>query len=707
MAQLYNLPGLSSVFDGSSHQRRLSLKPDEWSWPLVTQIEGSLETWREICHLQMPFRNTHSGFQEQRHLFLTDYQTDLKTDLKSRADPHLPDAVMRKFAPSDEPTKLKGAKRWYKGCIYDAGRSGWIFSKHHHTATIHAGLLLDIDRHRYTPPPHGHIESCTSISELNERLLECDLTLCSSHSPGSMIIFLIFLLPMLASIPSAGIPVVSRQQDDNDEGPVFLTTYRSTIQIIWACLTIVFASTWVCIHPHVYGYKSTPLQRIGRRLRLFSNALLFPDRFVQRAFEQWMGYRKLYKDMRKKATKLGIPLVLPSKESLWTPVHAHFIQMGGVIFRSSRGGMESVESLSRRQGSDTGSVTPEETLGDGDDQERRGSADLQDSEKATLNPGAGRGGDDTNKDSVRWYKDFREWDDNDIRDYFKLQLTEAQIEDRSKADGLAKAFVIIQCLWFVVQCIGRAVYGLPVLELEVACLAFIACNIGMYCFWWKKPMNVVCPAEIHQRSKEHNDAMGGLRKGTAGILNWIRAVVWTLKTGDVGHLANPMEQYYEFKTIEPTSTLYPENYLYSRTGTTDEGALLEEWGFWPWAAYAIAPALFGALHSIGWYSSFPSATEQLLWRASCVIPVAHALIFIFCVLGEGFSKSVASSWPRIARRAFRATAAWIAGLVHILISTPLNLAARFVFIVLPPLQLRNLPSLAHQTVPWSDFLPHV
>ncbi|KAJ3538423.1 hypothetical protein NMY22_g5178 [Coprinellus aureogranulatus] len=502
---------------------------------------------------------------------------------------------------------------------------------------------------------------------------------------------------MLASIPSAGIPVVSRQQDDNDEGPVFLTTYRSTIQIIWACLTIVFASTWVCIHPHVYGYKSTLRQRIGRRLRLFFNALLFPDRFVQRAFEQWMGYHRLYVDMQKRVKDLDpkLSLMLPSGESLWTPVHAHFIQMGGVIFRSSPGGAPTVESPSRRQGSDTGSVTPEETLGDGDDQESRGSADLQDWEKATLNPGAGGDGDGTSKDDARWYKDFRKWDDNDVREFFELQLTEAQIEDKSKADGLAKAFVVVQCLWFVVQCIGRAVYGLPVLEIEVTCLAFIACNIGMYGFWWKKPMNIVCPVEIRRDSeqlRDYNSAISSTDE-IANIVDWIFAVIWTLRSGDVGHLANLNEHPGEFKAVEPTSALYPANYLYSRTGKTDEDDLLKEWGFWPWAAYSIAPAIFGALHSIGWYSSFPSATEQLLWRASCVIPAVHALLLVLLMLGK------TSSWPEFA--------VWISVVLHFFISTPFNITARFAFIVLPLLQLRNLPPLAHQTVPWSDFLPHV
>ncbi|KAJ3546423.1 hypothetical protein NMY22_g2063 [Coprinellus aureogranulatus] len=515
-----------------------------------------------------------------------------------------------------------------------------------------------------------------------------------------------FVLPYF--VLSLGAPVSTTPPDEKGE-LVFLRTYRSTIQIIWTCLTIVFASTWVCIHPHVYGYKSTLRQRIGRRIRLFSNALLFPDHFVQRAFEQWIGYRELYAHMRERAEGLNIDLELPSGESLWTPVHAHFIQMGGVIFRSSRGGVKSVEPSSRNQSGpevtvrDKGSFTPKETPGGDDDLERQGS------DEAKLKPQTARVGDDTSKDDVRWYKDFSEWDANDVREFFKLELTEAQIEDRSKADGLAKAFVVTQCLWFVVQCIGRAVYGLPVLELEVTCLAFIACNIGMYCFWWKKPMNVVCPVEIHRRKKRLDITATGPTAENVNIGDWIVAAFEALRSGDVGFLSNPSQRYSEFKTIEPTSKPYPANYLYSRTGMTDEVSLLQERGSWPWVIYTIAPAIFGALHSIGWYSSFPSATEQLLWRASCVIPTVHALLLMSATLSLmiNFSVSLPYSWLRIACKALGAIVTNISMYVHFFISSPLNLAARFAFIILPLLQLRNLPPLAHQTVPWSDFLPHV
>ncbi|KAJ3538419.1 hypothetical protein NMY22_g5171 [Coprinellus aureogranulatus] len=255
--------------------------------------------------------------------------------------------------------------------------------------------------------------------------------------------------------------------------------------------------------------------------------------------------------------------------------------------------------------------------------------------------------------------------------------------DKSKADGLAKAFVVVQCLWFVTQCIGRTVSGLPIIEIE--------------------PMNVTWPVEIYRHSDRPKDGVSSTTKASIGVGNWVLAVLQTWLTGDLGLLVDPHEFHDEFKKIKKTSIHYPANYLYTRDDNTTEWDLDAEWGVWTWVAYSIAPAIFGALHSIAWYSSFPSSTERLLWRASCIIPAVHALLFIV-MNGTGIGKHDSSSG--IAGWAARALYLTLLA-VYMFISNPINLFARFVFVILPLLQFRDLPPLSHQTVSWSDFLPHV
>ena len=60
--------------------------------------------------------------------------------------------------------------------------------------------------------------------------------------------------------------------------------------------------------------------------------------------------------------------------------------------------------------------------------------------------------------------------------------TKAEIQDRSKSDSLAKTLVLIQTLWFVMQCIARRLERLPTTELEIVTLAYGAISFGMFIY---------------------------------------------------------------------------------------------------------------------------------------------------------------------------------------------------------------------------------
>ncbi|TEB25687.1 hypothetical protein FA13DRAFT_1601763, partial [Coprinellus micaceus] len=198
--------------------------------------------------------------------------------------------------------------------------------------------------------------------------------------------------------------------------------YRSTIEIVWSCLAIIFASTWICVHPNVAGYKTTLWQRLWKRVKLFLFAIFAPELLAVFAFFQWRGSRRLHRDFKRRAEEKNL-------YNLWTYTHAHFVQMGGIVFKGPDG--------------QAGFQCP-----DG-------------------------------------------WDYEEIKDFFALQLPEAAISDRSKGSALAKTLVIMQVLWFTIQTIARAAEGLPITHLEVVCLAFTVFNIGMYICWWDKPLDVV------------------------------------------------------------------------------------------------------------------------------------------------------------------------------------------------------------------------
>ena len=71
-------------------------------------------------------------------------------------------------------------------------------------------------------------------------------------------------------------------------------------------------------------------------------------------------------------------------------------------------------------------------------------------------------------------------------------ITEEEIQDRSKADGLAKGIAVLQTTWFIAQCLSRPAQGLIITEIELITLAIAALNGLLYFLWWNKPLDVRC-----------------------------------------------------------------------------------------------------------------------------------------------------------------------------------------------------------------------
>ena len=75
-------------------------------------------------------------------------------------------------------------------------------------------------------------------------------------------------------------------------------------------------------------------------------------------------------------------------------------------------------------------------------------------------------------------------------------LSEEEIWDKSKANGLAKAIVCVQAVWFCTQCIARLGQGMPISLLELNTFAHAICALLVYVLWWNKPLDVHEPTVI-------------------------------------------------------------------------------------------------------------------------------------------------------------------------------------------------------------------
>jgi len=81
----------------------------------------------------------------------------------------------------------------------------------------------------------------------------------------------------------------------------------------------------------------------------------------------------------------------------------------------------------------------------------------------------------------------------DVETKFALPtITEEEIKDKSKGDGLTKTIAVFQLLWFSVQLIGRLIKGWAATELEVLTFATCILTVVIYYFWWNKPLDVHC-----------------------------------------------------------------------------------------------------------------------------------------------------------------------------------------------------------------------
>jgi hypothetical protein len=72
------------------------------------------------------------------------------------------------------------------------------------------------------------------------------------------------------------------------------------------------------------------------------------------------------------------------------------------------------------------------------------------------------------------------------------------IEDKSKADTLAKFIVCVQTIWFCIQVVTRMAQNLPISLLELNTFAHALCALLIYCLWWDKPLDVEQPFVIRQ-----------------------------------------------------------------------------------------------------------------------------------------------------------------------------------------------------------------
>ena len=482
-------------------------------------------------------------------------------------------------------------------------------------------------------------------------------------------------------------------------------TGRTIWSIIWSCLVTIFACTWVAVHPNIPDPDEKWHTVASRRVGITFMALIAPELVIMWAMRQLVSARKLAKQYESEfiiSHKFWMDCRsdLVFPEYKWTITHGFFAVMGGFML-----------------------------FEDG-------------KEPRTLNP-------------------------FDLEDYVKsgaINITEAEIQDRSRGDILSKGLVIMQTGWFILQCIARRVEHLPITELELVTLAFAALNFVTYGLWWKKPLSVRCPYRVFKdrklmgEEKEGSQGYGEdkgkaekvgqedgggdkgiwctfkyiitgighslyqstvttvcavpkipravviiIRKATTAIGNAILATVEDIRRNGVGKtVINVL-----WGSLQPFANMMGDHdvVMEKRVSTFYGGVTCGDDEITPivFAASGIA-ALFGAIHCIGWSFAFPSHTEKWLWRTSSVAITCLSLAFRPLELTSDWLGNYQGN---------RVLMKWVTvfgfalSLVTILLSCIIYVLARVTLLILALTSLRSLPAEAYQTVHWTTFIPHI
>lgn len=323
-------------------------------------------------------------------------------------------------------------------------------------------------------------------------------------------------------------------------------------------------------------------------------------------------------------------------------------------------------------------------------------------------------------------------------------ITQKAIQDRSKADVVAKCIIIFHTAWFGIQAFAR--WNLSITELELVTLAYAMLNGATYWLWWNKPKDVRCPVPIYLKSlatstsqrvqaarARRDGANPNVQSPTAtdsepmGNLNISQqAPVPGLAPPPSGGIIKRVEHFLESfgtsfrhrrQSMGPTLAIFltfiwdPMKRLYTPiwhmldTDTLDEDDLSRVPTFYsskqiphakglirstPVQVMTMLIIAFGSIHTFVWEQ------ETQVWRMACVIiimtPCFIPFVYLFLDIwkdGRPYNLLYYLLWTTFS------------------VSLVMYIFARGVLIILPLVRLSDPPPDALKEYKWTEFLPHV
>ncbi|KAH6842935.1 hypothetical protein B0I37DRAFT_448326 [Chaetomium sp. MPI-CAGE-AT-0009] len=172
------------------------------------------------------------------------------------------------------------------------------------------------------------------------------------------------------------------------------------------------------------------------------------------------------------------------------------------------------------------------------------------------------------------------------------KITGGEIEDKSKTDGLAKAFSVFQISHLVLSLIVRRSQGLPSSQLEILALAFAICGVVTYAVYWYKPKDVAVPISVRIKYDGHEGGRSIPHLQTFESF-------WRVVTNDNDRGSRPLGRV-------PNDNIPVSHTCFAHTATF---------------LLAFVSAAFASLHAIAWDFDFPTAAEATIWHVCTILTI--------------------------------------------------------------------------------------
>ncbi|KAI8952077.1 hypothetical protein F4801DRAFT_541856 [Xylaria longipes] len=267
-------------------------------------------------------------------------------------------------------------------------------------------------------------------------------------------------------------------------------------------------------------------------------------------------------------------------------------------------------------------------------------------------------------------------------------ITQLDIQDKSKADGLAKALTFFQSGWLMLRFLGRAAQGLSITPFELFTAAVVLCSLVSLCLWWHKPLNVREPTVVRSKCNMATILAAASeakmpyvdtpldfiepdiywsRKWCPAALNFV--LKHELQTRPINRIPNDRD-------FKPRN--FEENY------------------------YLGCPVcIFSAIHFLGWSIEFPSSAELIIWRANSIAIFGSLSIYGASEM-IGFWQADYSVSSLEVLGSYKKHMPWC--LVFLTLGT-LYFLSRLILLIEAVISLRDLPERAFLDVSWLQFVP--